>query len=207
MGTKVIKQQSPRRQSLADALFTRTQQGVLGLLFGQPDRSFYQTEVINRVGAGSGAVQRELARLESSGLVTVSRVGTQKHFQANPASPLFTELSGIARKTIGLAEPLRQALKPFEKAIDAAFVYGSVAKRSDSAASDIDLIVLSDSLGYADLFPALEAAGTALGRVVNPTVSTRAHWQKRIKQGQSFATRVAAQPKLWIYGTERDLAA
>src|ERR1700681_3571690 len=75
--------------SLADALFSQTQQSVLGLLFGQPDRSFYATELIKRLGAGSGAVQRELARLEESGLVSVSRLGTQKHYQADPRSPLF----------------------------------------------------------------------------------------------------------------------
>jgi predicted nucleotidyltransferase len=207
MGIKTTRRPKARGAGLADALFTRTQQGVLGLLFGQPDRSFYATELIARVGGGSGAVQRELARLETSGLVTVSRLGTQKHFQANPESPLFAELSGIARKTVGLAEPLRAALAPFEKLIDAAFVFGSVAKRSDTALSDIDLMVLSDSLSYADIFPALEKAASVLGRVVNPTISTRADWERRIKKGQSFATRVAAQPKLWIYGTERDLPA
>src|SRR5688572_15305175 len=134
MGIATISSGRAKRQaSLADALFSTTQQRVLGLLFGQPDRSFYATELIAQAGAGSGAVQRELARLEQSGLVTVRRVGTQKHYQANPASPLFDELCGIARKTIGLAEPLRQALAPLTAAIDAAFVFGSVAKKQDTA--------------------------------------------------------------------------
>ena len=85
------------RKSLADALFSTTQQRVLGLLFGQPERSFYATEVIGLVGAGSGAVQRELAKLEQSGLASVHNVGTQKHYQANRESPLFSELCAIAR--------------------------------------------------------------------------------------------------------------
>src|SRR6476646_10843134 len=123
--------------SLADALFSRTQQSVLGLLFGQPDRSFYATELIKRLGAGSGAVQRELARLEESGLVSVSRVGTQKHYQANGNSPLFAELCGIVQKTVGVAEPLRAALKKLAPRIAAAFVFGSVAKRRDTTSSDI----------------------------------------------------------------------
>jgi predicted nucleotidyltransferase len=208
MGISTRKRARARReQSLADALFSRTQQGVLGLLFGQPDRSFYATEVIDRLGVGSGAVQRELARLEHSGLVSVTRLGTQKHFQANPASPLYTELCGIAQKTVGLAEPVRSALAPFAESINAAFIYGSVAKRSDTASSDIDLMVLSDSLAYADIYPALETVGTKLGRVVNPTVLTRAEWARRLKEGKSFATRVMEQAKLWIYGTESDLTA
>ena len=90
-----------RGTSLADALFTGTQQRVLGLLFGQPARSFYATELIGLAGVGSGAVQRELARLARSGLVTVRPVGNQKHYQANPDSPLFAELCGIAQKTLG----------------------------------------------------------------------------------------------------------
>ncbi len=89
--------------SLADALFTATQQRVLGLLFGEPDRSFYTSELIGRLGAGSGAVQRELKRLAESGLVTVKRIGNQKHYQANPDSPVFEELCGLVRKTVGLA--------------------------------------------------------------------------------------------------------
>src|SRR3989337_2096874 len=101
MGMKTrISARAKRGESLADAIFSTTQQRVLGRIFGQPDRSFYATELIAMTGAGSGAVQRELARLEQSGLVTVHRVGTQKHYQANPESPLYHELCGIARKTI-----------------------------------------------------------------------------------------------------------
>ena len=96
---------TPRTISLADALFSGTQQRVLGLLFGQPERSFYATELINLAGVGSGAVQRDLASLSQSGLVTVKPVGNQKHYQANPASPIYDELCGMVRKTVGLAEP------------------------------------------------------------------------------------------------------
>jgi predicted nucleotidyltransferase len=193
--------------SLADALFSKTQQRVLGLLFGQPDRSFYATELIGLAGGGSGAVQRELASLEQSGLVTVRRLGTQKHYQANPDSPLFTELCGIARKTVGLAEPLREALAPLASRIVMAFVYGSVAKRQDTASSDIDLLVVSDDLSYADVFEALEATGARLGRVVNPTVYTRRELAKRVKEGNAFVKRVLTQPKVWVIGTQDDLAA
>jgi predicted nucleotidyltransferase len=196
-----------RQASLADALFSTTQQRVLGLLFGQPERSFYGTELIALAQAGSGAVQRELARLEQSGLVTVHRVGTQKHYQANPVSPLFVELCGIARKTSGLAEPLRKALAPLASKIAAAFVYGSVAKKQDTAASDIDLMVVSDNVTYADVFGALEPLGAKLGRAVNPTVYTRHELARRVKARNSFVTRILAQPKVWVIGTEDELAA
>jgi len=157
--------------------------------------------------AGSGAVQRELARLEQTGLVTVSRLGTQKHYQAIPDSPLFAELCGILRKTAGLAEPLREALAPLAAGIAAAFVYASVAKGGDTATSDIDLIVVSDSLTSADVFGALQPVSAKLARPVNPSVFSPRKLTKRIKDRNAFATRVLAQPKVWVIGTEDDLAA
>jgi len=190
---------------LADALFPGTRQRVLGYLFGQPERSFYASELIALVGGGSGAVQRELARLADSGLVTVSYRGTQKHYQANPDSPIFTELCGIVRKTVGLTGPLQEALSPLAGRITAAFVFGSVAKRSDRAGSDIDLLVIADSLDYADVFAALQTTEARLGRTVNPTVYTPASWRRKRKDGNAFVTKVAAQPKLFLIGTEADI--
>lgn len=202
-----MRAKQTRDRGLADALFSTTQQRVLGLLFGQPERSYYATELIRLAGGGSGAIQREIARFEESGLITVRRVGARKHYQANPQSPLYEELVGIARKTVGLAGPLREALAPLSKRIAAAFVYGSVAKRQDTARSDIDLMVLSDKLAYADVFKALEPLGARLGRPVNPTVLTRQELAKRLKSGNAFIKRVLEQPKVWVIGAEHDLGA
>jgi predicted nucleotidyltransferase len=201
-----IQDAPPSKTSLADALFATTRQRLIGLLFGQAGRSFYATELIGLTRSGSGAVQRELASLAQSGLVTVRAIGNQKHYQANPDSPIFEELCGVARKTIGLADPLREALAPLAEKISVAFVYGSVAKRSDAASSDIDLFLLSDDLAYADVFGALETVTVTLGRPVNPTILTRADLRKRLKNEESFLTRVLAQPKIWLIGGEDALA-
>lgn len=198
--------QAARHTSIADALFTATQQRVLALLFGQPFRSFYASELIALTKAGSGAVQRELARLAQSGLVTVTVIGNQKHYRANPTSPIYAELHAITQKTVGLAEPLREALRPFARRIRAAFVYGSVAKGQDTAASDIDVMVLSDEIAYGDLFAALEGVTARLGRAVNPTILTSQEFDKRVKGKETFLTRVLAQPKIWLIGGEDDLA-
>jgi len=192
----------PRSIGLADALFTGTQQRVLAWLFGQPGRSFYATELIGLAGAGSGAVQRELARLAQSGLVTVRTIGNQKHYQANPEAPIYAELCGIVQKTVGLAEPLREALAPLAGRIRAAFVYGSIAKRGDTASSDIDLMLISSDLAYSDLYAHLEAVSQRLGRTVNPTIYTPQDLAKRVKGKEAFASRVLAQPKLWLMGSE-----
>ena len=205
MGRIAKTPSSPKRTSLADALFSTTQQRVLAFLFGQPERSFFATELIGLVGAGSGAVQRELARLAQSGLVTVTRMGTQKHYQANPKSPIFAELCAISQKTVGLAEPLREALTPLAERITAAFVFGSVAKRSDTASSDIDVLVLSDQVDYADVFEVLQSAEAKLGRTVNPTVQSPADWRRKRAAGVAFVVKVMAQPKLFLIGSEEAL--
>ncbi|HEC13676.1 MAG TPA: transcriptional regulator [Acidiferrobacteraceae bacterium] len=195
------------RTGIADVLFTKVQQRVLGVLFGNPGRSFYANEVISLADSGTGAVQRELTRLESAGLVTVTRIGKQKHYQANPAAPVFEELRGLVLKTSGLVDVLRAVLVPLAGQIAAAFVYGSVAKGQDTATSDIDLMVISDTLTYADIFAKLEESANRLGRPVNPTVYSQEELKKRVKQDNAFVNRVLSQPKLWLIGEEHGFTA
>jgi predicted nucleotidyltransferase len=190
----------PASVGLADALFSKVQQRVLGVLFGNPGRSFYTNEIIGLARSGTGAVQRELARLEQSGLVRACRVGKQKHYQANAESPLFDELHGLVLKTFGLADILREVLEPLATEISAAFVYGSVAKGEDTGESDIDVLVLSDRLAYAELFATLEPASRRLGRKVAPTIYSGKEFRKRLESENAFAVRVMAQPKLWLIG-------
>jgi predicted nucleotidyltransferase len=191
---------------LADALFTPVQRRVLGLLFGQPDRHFQSAELIRLAEGGVGAVHRQLVRLEQADLVEVTRAGNQKYYQARRASPIFAELQGLVAKTVGMVEPLRDSLGEKTYGIRAAFVFGSVAKGSDRSGSDIDLMVISDDLRYADLFEALQAAETRLARPINPTVMSIADWRGKRAQADSFAARLAAQPKLFVIGSDDDLA-
>jgi predicted nucleotidyltransferase len=201
MGTKSI-----RARGLADALFTPVEQRVLGLLYGQPRRSFQSAELIRLAGSGTGAAHRLLTRLADAGLVIVSRSGNQKHYQANRGSPIFAELHGLVVKTVGVVGPLSRALAPHAKRIHAAFVYGSVAKRLDTARSDIDLMVISDALAYPDLFKALHLAERVLARPVNPNLMTRAEWRAKRAHAGSFASRIAVQPRLFLVGSDDDLA-
>lgn len=190
---------------LADALFPHVQQRVLALLFGQPDRRFQSAELIRLADSGTGAVHRQLSRLAEAGWVTVLRTGNQKHYQANRASPAFAELHRLIVKTVGIVEPLRRALAAKAQGIRAAFVYGSLAKGTDKAGSDVDLMVISDRLGYQDLFEALQSAERVLARPVNPNVMTLAEWRAKRAKKDSFAARIAAQPRLFVIGSDEDL--
>lgn len=190
----------------ADALFTKTQQRVLAVLFGQSQRSFYANEIIGLAGSGSGAEQRELARLESSGLVTVHRIGNQKHYQANPAAPIFAELRAIVLKTFGVADVLRAALQPVWPLVELAFVYGSLAKGTEHAGSDVDLMVIGALPSNAELLEALMPAQAQLGRAVNPTLYTPDEFAQRVRDGRSFILRVLEQPKIFVKGSEHDIS-
>jgi len=190
--------------SLADALFTTTQQRVLALLFGQPSRSFFASELIELTGSGSGAVQRELKRLASSGLLTVKRIGKQKHYQANPDCPVFEELCALVRKTVAMVEPIREALAPLAKKIERALIYGSVVKGTDTASSDIDLLVVADDLTLEALYSALAPVEANLDRKISPTLYTRKEYDDRRAAGNPFLTRVLEGEHLVLMGSADD---
>ncbi len=190
---------------IGSALFSGVQQRVLGLLFGQPERSFQGAELIRLARGGTGAAHRQLLRLERAGLVRVTRIGNQKHYQANVDSPVFSELRGLIQKTVGLLEPLRMSLAPVSGQILAAFVFGSVARASESATSDIDLLVISDSLGYTDVIEHIRPAEETLAREISVILMMPADWATRSAAEGSFADRVQKSRKLFVVGTERDL--
>ena len=196
---------TPLESGLASGLFAPVQQRLLGLLFGQADRRFQGAELIRLVDSGTGAVVRQLRRLVEAGLVTISSEGNRKFYQANPASPIFAELTGIALKTTGLAEPLREALAPLAHSIESAFVFGSVASGSDRAGSDIDLMVNSDTLTYADIFTAVHPVEQRLGRTINPTVVSLTDWDRKRIAPDTFSRRVSDAPRILLIGGEREL--
>ncbi|MGB5814333.1 MAG: nucleotidyltransferase domain-containing protein [Thermoanaerobaculia bacterium] len=188
--------------SLADALFTTTQQRVLALLFGQPARSFFATELIELTGSGSGAVQRELKRLTSSGLITVTPIGKQKHYQANPDSPVFAELRGLVLKTVALVEPIRQALERLADRITLALLYGSVVKGTDTAASDIDLLIVAEGVTLEDIYTVLAPVEAGLDRKISPALYTPQEFVERKESNSAFLTRVLSGEHLVLIGGE-----
>ena len=215
MGTKTSSHPSaPARKSrtaapvsVADALFTGTQQRVLALLFGQPERSFFTKELIALTNGGSGAVQRELARLQASGLIVQTVLGNQKHYQANADAPIFAELCGIAAKMLGPADTLRRALLPLADVLHLALLYGSVARRSDTAHSDFDVLLVSDTLTLEQVYAALAPAEQQLGRAVNPTLYTLAEFRKRLDARNPFLTKLLAGETVALIGDRHALAA
>ena len=197
---------SSQSSGLANALFSNVQQRLLALIFGRPDSSFYMSEIVRVLRSGTGAVGRELARLERSGLVSVERIGNQKHYRANRDAPIFQELHSIVQKTVGLRNPLRHSLQSFSGQIDVAFVYGSVAKRTDTSRSDIDLMVIGDDLTYSDLYSGLQEAERILARPINPTILAPSEWRRRLSAENAFIKKISKQPKIFIFGSEEDLS-
>lgn len=190
---------------LSDALFSKVQQRVMALLFGQPDRSFYTSEILRRVDSGVGAVDRELTRLQRCGLVTVERLGNQKHYRANKQAPVFEDLRGLLEKTVNVTEPLKKSFERYASGIRSAFVFGSVAKGSDTADSDVDVLVIGDDLNYSDLYTAAQEAELTLKRPVHPLFMTPQDWQRHVSDEGSVMNKISQSPKLFFIGSESEL--
>ena len=186
--------------AIGDALFTKTQQRVLGLLYGKPEQTYYLNEIVRLAAVGKGTVNRELEKLCAAGLLTVSRQGNQNHYQANPNNPIFNELKAITQKTFGVGDIIKAALAPLLPHLKYAFIYGSVAKGKEHAGSDIDLMLVGDELSYGEVMGLLAPAEQQLQRTINPTMYTAAEFIERKVSHQSFIKRVMEQPKLWLVG-------
>jgi predicted nucleotidyltransferase len=181
---------------IGDALFTKAQQKVLALLFGQADRSFYSNEVVRNAAMGRGVISRELSKLCDAGLLVVTKKGNQNHYQANAASPIFNELKQIIQKTMGVTGVLQQGLADLLPNLEHAFIYGSIAKGEDHAGSDVDVMLVGNNLNYSEIMQLLEPVETQLQRAVNPTLYSPVEFADRLAQGQNFLTKVMQQTRI-----------
>lgn len=186
--------------SIAAALFSDSQSRVFRWLFGQPERGFHLSELRRLTGLGSASLQRELNRLAGAGLVNAERVGNLRRFQANEQSPVYAELLALTRKTLGVEPTLREALEPLGPELKSAWIYGSVAKQTDTATSDIDLMLVGEKLTLAKVLKVLVPLEPQLGRKINPTLYTPAEFKRRRAERDSFVNRVLAQPILPLIG-------
>ena len=192
--------------SISSAIFTDSQSRLYVWLFGQPDRTFHLNELRRLTGLGSASLQRELNRLVLGGLVDVQAVGNLRRFQANPQSPVYVELVALTRKTLGTVPVLREALKPLQPKLMSAWVYGSVAKQTDTARSDIDLMLVGNDLLLSQVLATLEPAEAQLGRKINPSCYSLPEFERRRAEPDSFVNRVLSQPTLPLIGDAHEPA-
>lgn len=191
--------------STGEVLFSKTQQKVLALLYGHPERSYYTNEIMRFANMGSGSVRRELTRMAAAGLLTVKNSGNQIHYQANPACPIFDELVGIVHKTFGIADVLRVTLQPIQTKITCAFVYGSIAKNQDNAASDIDIMLIGEGFGYSDIAELFAPAEEQLRRSIHSTIMSASEFKQKNEESSGFLSRIMEQPKIIIIGSVDDI--
>jgi predicted nucleotidyltransferase len=192
--------------SLASSLFSDSQSRIYPWLFGQPERSYHLSELRRLTGLGSASLQRELNRLAEAGLVHSERLGNLRRFQANPQSSVFTELVALTRKTLGMAPMLREALLPLTPNLHAAWIYGSVAKQTDTAQSDIDVMLVGRDLSLGEILERLEPVEVQLGRKINPNCYTFQEFERRRGEPDSFVNRVISQPVLALIGDTHESA-
>ena len=188
------------KAALSDLLFpNQYRRKVLGLLLMRPDQQIHLRELARVIGAAPGTLKKELDALCGVGLLRAERVGNQVRFCANTAHPVFPELQALIRKTIGLADALRLSLAPLAGRIDAAFIFGSMASGTESAGSDIDLMVVGDA-GFAEIVDVTYAAQATLGREINPKVMSASEWQTKKAERNAFLQDVLNKPRIMLIG-------
>ncbi|MGD8240324.1 MAG: nucleotidyltransferase domain-containing protein [Armatimonadota bacterium] len=189
---------------MIDALLPKTRCAILALLFQRPGEAFYQRQIMQAVGAGRGAVQRELDSLTAAGILRREVRTDRTYYVANEACPVFAELRGLMLKTAGLIDVLAAELRGLD-GVRLAFVYGSFARGDAGPESDVDLIVVGD-VTFAEVSGSLRPAEERLGREVSPTVYSISEFRDRVSAGHHFLTRVLAEEKLFIVGDAGVLA-
>ena len=184
---------------LVDILFGNYRRQILALLLLRPDETFYVREIARLTGVSAGSLHRELKLLTAAGLLQRSAAGNQVRYQVDRSCPIQEELAGIFRKTVGLADVLREALAPLAARIRVALVFGSVAQGKERAASDVDVLVVG-SASFAAVVEALGTAAEKLRREVNPVVMTRAEFADKLAARDRFVSRIEREPKLFLLG-------
>jgi len=192
--------------TIAAALFTNSQSRLFAWLFGQPERAYHLNELRRLTGLGSASLQRELNRLVEAGLIDAHSVGNLRRFKVNPQSPVYSELVAITRKTLDTVPVLREALRPLLPGLQAAWVYGSVAKQTDTARSDIDVMLVGHDLLLSQVLAALEPAELQLSRKINPNCYSPQEFARRRAEPDSFVNRVLSQPILPLIGNAHESA-
>ena len=187
----------------ADLLFSAYRRKVLALLLLRPDDALHVREIARLTGVPVGSLHRELRTLTAAGLLAREPVGNQVRYRANRACPIYPELAEIFCKTIGLADLVRDTLRPLGERVLVAFVFGSMADGSAQASSDVDLFVVGDAT-YADVVERLLPLRDRLGREINPVVMTRAELAAQRAGRERFIQHVLAAPKMFLKGTESD---
>lgn len=187
------------------SLFGHTRSALLAILYGHADQSFYLRQLVRAVGAGHGALQRELKHLMDIGLIVRTVQGNQVLYRANSQSPIFSEIQSLISKTVGTHDVIRSALAALGSEIQVAFVYGSVARQRERANSDVDLMILGNA-PFSDVVSALGPAQKALGREINPTVFPASEFRSKLAAGNHFLRSVMKEKRLFVLGTENELA-
>jgi len=192
-----------RTTTSVDALFPKTRQAILAATFGEPHRWWYMRELAGHLRLTPSSLQRELASLVRGGILLQKRGGKHVYFKAAAESPIFPELQGLILKTVGLADVIRGVLRPLADRIQWAFIYGSVARSEEHAASDVDLMIIGH-VGLADVSSPLRKAERRLNRSVNPIAYTADEFAAKVKSNHHFITTVMRSKKLFILGDPRE---
>lgn len=179
-----------------DVLLPRIRRELLSILFRDPARWWYLSELAEAMETSPSSLQRELAALGEGGIIERSEEGRRTYYRANERAAIFPELRGLIEKTNGVPQLISEALSPIAETIDRALIYGSIASGEAHAESDVDLLVVSDQLPLERLYEQLQGVEAKLKRTINPTLYTTAEFEGKIAATNPFLKKVFERPHI-----------
>ena len=185
--------------SAAALLFGKTRQAVLVQLYENPDASFYLRELSRITAIGPGPLQNELNQLVKADLVLRASDGNRVTYQANARHPIFSELQSIVAKTCGLPSRLRDSLTPLADRIDYAVIYGSLAKGTNHAGSDVDLLIVGQP-SLPEIIDLIQPLEEQSGREISVRLYARDEFNERRQKADPFLEAVLSGPLIPLVG-------
>ena len=129
---------------------------VLSALLSNPDRELTGRELAREAGVSHPQAMEALRAFEWEGVVRQRRVGRAGAWTANPDHFLSEHLGRLGALDLMARRELLSMLEPPLRAAGAteAYLFGSVARGTEEATSDIDVLVVFPSEANAERFAA-----------------------------------------------------
>jgi len=188
---------------MIDSLYitkSRIRRDLLSLFFSNPSQKYYLRELERLLVYSAGSIRRELLKFKKDRIFRTEKAGNLLYYYLNQEHPLYEEIKSIVSKTIGIEGTLSQELARLQN-VKIAFIYGSYASGTDTAESDIDIMIIGDP-DVSAVNKKLSRLEKKLKRDINVSIHTLDEYQKRKKEKRGFIMELLKNPRIILVGDE-----
>lgn len=182
---------------LALFLNSKSRAEIMRILFDGDNKELYLRAIVRETGLAVNAIQKEVKHLTTLEIISSRKDGNRVYYIANKEHPFYLDLVSIVKKSTGIVPILKERL--VGQKISCAFMFGSMARGTSGAKSDIDLVVIGD-IGMRALSKILSGLETEFSREINPHIFTEDEFRRRIEKRDHFVTSILKERIEFIIG-------